>query len=76
MGTCLTQAFAREIGFPEAVINYSLSEGISVYSRNVVPEQATIDAYAKFLKDANILQATDNPKVDPSFAQKALADVK
>ena len=68
--------WAKEIGFPEAVINYSLSEGISVYSRNVVPEQATIDAYAKFLKDARILQATDNPKVDPSFAQKALAEVK
>jgi ABC-type nitrate/sulfonate/bicarbonate transport system substrate-binding protein len=68
--------WAKEIGFPEAVINYSLSEGISVYSKNVVPTRATIDAYAKFLKDAKILQATDNPKVDPSFAEKALAEVK
>lgn len=68
--------WAKEIGFPEQVIDYSLSEGISVYSKNVVPTQATIDAYAKFLKDANILKATDNPKVDPSFAEKALAEVK
>jgi ABC-type nitrate/sulfonate/bicarbonate transport system substrate-binding protein len=68
--------WAKEIGFPESVINYSLSEGISVYSKNVVPTQATIDAYAKFLKDSKILQATDNPKVDPSFAEKALAEVK
>jgi aliphatic sulfonates family ABC transporter substrate-binding protein len=68
--------WAKEIGFPEQVIDYSLTEGISVYSKNVVPTQATIDAYAKFLKEANILQATDNPKVDPSFAEKALAEVK
>jgi len=68
--------WAKEIGFPEAVINYSLSEGISVYSRDIVPTQATIDAYAKFLKEAKILQPTDNPSIDPKFAQKALAEVK
>lgn len=66
--------WAKQIGFPENVINYSLSEGISVYSRNVVPEKATIDAYAKFLKDAKILKADDNPKFNASFAQKALAE--
>ena len=68
--------WAKEIGFPEQVIDYSLSEGISVYSKNVVPTQATIDAYAKFLKDAKILEVTDNPRVEPSFAEKALAEVK
>ncbi|TMH68891.1 MAG: ABC transporter substrate-binding protein [Betaproteobacteria bacterium] len=66
--------WAKQIGFPENVINYSLSEGISVYSRNVVPEKATIDAYARFLKDAKILKADDNPKFNASFAQKALAE--
>lgn len=68
--------WAKEIGFPENVINYSLAEGISVYSRNVVPTKTMIDAYAKFLKDANILKPEDNPRIDPSFAEKALALVK
>jgi ABC-type nitrate/sulfonate/bicarbonate transport system substrate-binding protein len=68
--------WAKEIGFPENVINYSLSEGISVYSKNVVPTKATMDAYAKFLKDAKILKPEDNPRIDPSFAEKALALVK
>ena len=67
--------WAKQIGFPESVINYSLSERISVYSRNVVPEQATIDAYAKFLKDAKILKPDDNPKFNASFAQKALGEI-
>jgi aliphatic sulfonates family ABC transporter substrate-binding protein len=66
--------WAKQIGFPENVIQYSLSEGISVYSRNVVPEKATIDAYAKFLKDAKILKEDDAPKFNPSFAQKALIE--
>ena len=66
--------WAKQIGFPENVINYSLAEGISVYSRNVVPEKATIDAYAKFLKDAKILKDDDHPKFNASFAQKALAE--
>jgi ABC-type nitrate/sulfonate/bicarbonate transport system substrate-binding protein len=68
--------WAKEIGFPENVINYSLSEGISVYSKNVVPTKAMMDAYAKFLKDAKILKPEDNPRIDPSFAEKALALVK
>jgi sulfonate transport system substrate-binding protein len=66
--------WAKQIGFPENVINYSLSEGISVYSRNVVPEKVTIDAYARFLKDAKILKDDDNPKFNASFAQQALAE--
>lgn len=68
--------WTKQIGFPEDVINYSLSERISVYSLNVVPEKATIDAYAKFLIEAGILKADDSPKVDARFAQKALAEVK
>lgn len=64
--------WAKEIGFPEATVNFSLEQRISVYSRNIVPEQATIDAYARFLKEAKILQDSDNPKIDPRFAQAAL----
>ena len=68
--------WSKQIGFPENVINYSLAEGISVYSLNVVPEKATIDAYTKFLKQAGILKLEDDPKVNATFAQKALAEVK
>lgn len=68
--------WAQQIGFPESVIDFSLSQGISVYSKNVVPAQVTIDAYAKFLKDSGILKPDDNPKVDASFAEKALAEAK
>ena len=66
--------WAKEIGFPENVINYSLAEGISVYSKNVVPTKAMMDAYTKFLKDAKILKGDDSPKFNASFAQKALAE--
>ena len=68
--------WSEQIGFPVEVINYSLSEGISVYHRNIVPERTTIEAYTKFLKDAGILKPEDNPKVDARFAQKALEVVK
>lgn len=68
--------WSEQIGFPVKVIDYSLDEGISVYSRNIVPEQATVDAYTKFLKDAGILKPEDDPKVDASFAEKALKQVK
>jgi len=68
--------WTKQIGFPLDVINYSLSERISVYSLNVVPEKSTIDAYSKFLKEAGILKADDNPKFDARFAQKALAEMK
>ncbi|MBU6259548.1 MAG: ABC transporter substrate-binding protein [Burkholderiales bacterium] len=68
--------WAKEIGFPEATINFSLEQKISVYSRNITPEKSTIDTFSKFLKEAKILQESDSPKVDPSFAQKALVEVK
>lgn len=68
--------WTKQIGFPESVINYSLAEGISVYSLNVVPETTTIEAYTKFLKQAGILKPEDNAKVNATFAQKALAEVK
>ncbi len=68
--------WAKEIGFPEATVNFSLEQKISVYSRNITPEKSTIDTYAKFLKEAKILQETDTPKVDPSFARKALVEAK
>jgi sulfonate transport system substrate-binding protein len=68
--------WSDQIGFPIKVIDYSLDQGVSVYSRNIVPEAATIDAYTKFLKDAKILRPEDNPKVDPRFAKSALQNVK
>lgn len=66
--------WAKQIGFPEKTIDYSLAQGISVYNRNVVPEQATIDAYVSFLQKAGILKPDDKPKVNPSFARKALSE--
>lgn len=68
--------WAAQIGFPQKVIDFSLSEGISVYSTDIEPGQDTIDAYTKFLKDAGILKPEDNPKVDGSFARKALEEIK
>lgn len=66
--------WSQQIGFPEKVIDYSLNEGISVYNRDVAPDKSTVDAYTAFLKKAGILKPDDNPKFDPSFAQKALAE--
>lgn len=68
--------WAEQIGFPEKVISFALKEGISVYNMDVVPEEKTIQAYTKFLKDAEILKPDDNPKFDASFAKKALAEVQ
>lgn len=68
--------WADQIGFPEKVISYALKEGISVYNLDVAPEASTIDAYTKFLKDAEILKPEDNPKFDASFAKKALGMMK
>ena len=68
--------WSEQIKFPEKVISYALKEGISVYNLDVAPEASTIDTYTKFLKDAGILKPEDNPKFDPSFAKKALAEFK
>lgn len=64
--------WSEQIGFPIEVIDFSLSQGISVYNENIVPSEETVSAYTKFLKDAGILKPEDNPKVDTSFAEKAL----
>lgn len=68
--------WASQIGFPEDVIRFAIKEKISVYNMDVAPEASTIEAYTKFLKDAEILKPDDNPQFDPSFAQKALTLVK
>ena len=68
--------WSAQIGFPEDVISFALKEGISVYNLDVAPEAETINAYTKFLKDAEILKPEDNPKFDASFAKKALEMVK
>jgi ABC-type nitrate/sulfonate/bicarbonate transport system substrate-binding protein len=65
--------WAKQIGFPQKTIDYSLDEGISVYSRNVVPEPKTIDTYVSFLQKAGILKPEDKPKVNTTFARKALS---
>ncbi len=66
----------KQIGIAEKAIALSLAQGISVYSLDVIPTQDTMTKYAKFLKDAGILKPTDEPKIDPSFAAKALDEVK
>lgn len=66
----------KEIKIPEKVITLSLEKGISVYSLDVIPTRETMDKYSKFLKDAKILKPTDEPKIDPSFATKALHEVQ
>jgi aliphatic sulfonates family ABC transporter substrate-binding protein len=68
--------WSKEMGFPENVIMYSIRERISVFSRDIVPDKATVDAYVAFLKKAGILQEKDNAKVNPSFAEKAMAVAK
>jgi len=68
--------WAAEIGFPEDVIRFAIKEKISVYNLDVAPEASTIEAYTKFLKDADILKPEDNPQFDASFAQNALKMIK
>lgn len=68
--------WSKQIGIAENVIQLSLDQGISVYSLNVIPTKATLDAYTKFLKGAHILKTSDTPKIDPSFATKALQEVQ
>ncbi|MBU2953911.1 ABC transporter substrate-binding protein [Marinobacter sp. F3R08] len=66
--------WSDEIGFPSEVIAFSLNEEISVYDPDVVPGEETISTYTRFLKDAEILMEGDAPKVNSSFAAKALAN--
>jgi ABC-type nitrate/sulfonate/bicarbonate transport system substrate-binding protein len=63
-----------QIEISEKVIMLSLDKGVSVYSLNVIPTEKTMTTYTKFLKDAQILKPTDTPKIDGSFAEKALQD--
>lgn len=65
--------WSEQIGLPRAVLDYSMANGISVFNRDVVPDKSTLDAYAKFLKQAGVLGPDDNPKVDTRFAEAAIA---
>lgn len=67
--------WSEQIGFPANTIRYSLDKKISVYNTDITPEPKTIADYSGFLKRAGILQSSDNPKFDPSFAEKALKSV-
>jgi ABC-type nitrate/sulfonate/bicarbonate transport system substrate-binding protein len=68
--------WSQQIRINEDAIQLSLDRGISVYSLNVIPTEDTMKAYTAFLKEAKILQPDDSPKIDGSFATKALQDVK
>jgi aliphatic sulfonates family ABC transporter substrate-binding protein len=68
--------WTKENGFPRPVIEYAIKQKISVFDRNIVPDKSTVDAYTAFLKKAGLLKDTDNPKIDTTFAQQALKDVK
>lgn len=68
--------WTEQIGFPKEVITFAVREEISVFDPDIAPEKSTIEAYTKFLKDADILKPEDNPKFDPSFAEKALKAVE
>lgn len=63
--------WAAEVGVPREVIEFALKEKISVYATDILPDGTTIDSYTQFLKDAEILEAGDEPKVDSSFAEKS-----
>lgn len=67
--------WSQQIGFPAKTIRYSLEKKISVYDPDVAPDAKMIATYSGFLKRAGILQPSDNPKFDPSFAKKALANL-
>lgn len=64
--------WSSEIGFDQEVISFSMQQGVSVYVRDIVPDRESVETYANFLKQAGILNPTDIPKYDPSFAKKAL----
>jgi ABC-type nitrate/sulfonate/bicarbonate transport system substrate-binding protein len=68
--------WSEQIGIAENAIQLSLDKGISVYSLNVIPTQETMNTYTKFLKEADILRASDTPKIDESFATAALYKVQ
>lgn len=68
--------WSEQIGIAEDVIALSLAKGVSVYSLDVIPRQQTMAEYTRFLQDAGILKPQDSPKIDPSFATKALDQVK
>jgi aliphatic sulfonates family ABC transporter substrate-binding protein len=68
--------WTKENGFPRPVIEYAIKQKISVFDRDIVPDKSTVDAYTAFLKKAGLLQESDNPKVEPKFAEQALKDVE
>jgi aliphatic sulfonates family ABC transporter substrate-binding protein len=68
--------WTKENHFPRQVIEYAVKQKISVFDRNIVPDKSTVAAYSGFLKKAGLLKASDDPKVDTSFAEQALKDVK
>jgi ABC-type nitrate/sulfonate/bicarbonate transport system substrate-binding protein len=57
---------------PKEPIRYSLKHGISVFSRDIVPEKETVERYVKFLKEAEILKPEEIAKFDESFARSAM----
>ena len=66
--------WAEHLKIPKEPVRYSVENGISVFSRDIAPEQGTVDKYVKFLKDGNILKPDDVAKFDASFALKAMEE--
>ena len=68
--------WSEQIRIKQEIIQLSLDQGISIYSLNVIPTEDTMAAYTAFLKDAKILKPETSPKIDASFATKALQEIK
>ena len=65
--------WSEQIGLPLKVLDYSITHRISVFNRNIVPDNASVQTYIKFLKNVHILKPEDAPKIDASFAEKAFS---
>lgn len=68
--------WSKLVGIPERVALYSVKHHISVFSLDVTPTKKTVMDYVKFLKEGGILRPSDNPKIDGTFAMRALKRVR
>jgi ABC-type nitrate/sulfonate/bicarbonate transport system substrate-binding protein len=64
--------WVKEVGGRQDTILAALTSHTSTYSRDLVPTKSRVDAYMNMLRRSKALTTKDVPKVDPSFARKAL----
>lgn len=69
----VAKLWAKQIDLPEGAIAATLTRHVSRYGRDIVPTKARVDAYLATLRHTKVLSVRDLPKVDPSFARRALA---